>query len=330
MKMKAIHVIRKGLDTSLKIAETNRPEPGGHELLVKIEATALNRADLLQRAGNYPVPDGVSEILGLEMSGVVEATGEKVTKFKNGDQVFGLLAGGGYAEYCTIHQDLAMKKPESLSYEEAAAIPETFLTAYQALVWLGKISRNETVLIHAGASGVGTSAIQLARHLFDATIITTASQQHKLDACRELGADYTINYKDQDFADVITDELGSNAVDLIIDFVGAPYWQKNIDVLGMDGRMVYLSFLGGHRIENMSLVPILRKRLSIKGSTLRNRSEDYKIKLTKKFADQTLNLFRKGTIKPVIDSIFDWEKAEEAHKRMADNKNTGKIVLTGM
>lgn len=328
--MQAIDIIRNDSGTILEISETKRPEPDDHELLIKIEATALNRADLLQRAGNYPVPEGASDILGLEMAGIVEATGKKVTRFKKGDQVFGLLPGGGYAEYCVIHQDLAMKKPESLSYEEAAAIPETFLTAYQALVWLGEISNNENVLIHAGASGVGTTAIQLARHLFDATIITTASQQHKLDSCKKLGADYTINYKEEDFSEVITDKLGSNAVDLVIDFVGAPYWQKNINVLGMDSRIVYLSFLGGHKIENISLIPILRKRLSIKGSTLRNRTEEYKIELTKEFAEQSLDLFKENQINPVIDSVYHWENTEEAHQRMADNKNTGKIVLTGM
>ena len=329
MDMQAVHVIRNNSDTKLEISETIRPEPKNQELLIKVEATALNRADLLQRAGNYPVPEGASEILGLEMSGTVEAAGTNVTDFKEGDQVFGLLAGGGYAEYCTIHQDLVMRKPDRLSFEEAAAIPETFLTAYQAMVWLGELKQKETILIHAGASGVGTSAIQLASQLFDATIITTASQQHKLDTCKDLGADYTINYKEEDFREVITDQLGKHAVDVVIDFVGAPYWQKNIDVLAVDGRMVYLSFLGGHKIENMSLVPILRKRLSIKGSTLRNRSEEYKIKLTQEFSKHTLDLFKEGKLKPVIDSIYDWKDTEEAHQRMRNNKNTGKIVLTG-
>ena len=328
--MKAINVRNPGPDSILEIQDTPTPEPDGNELLVKIEATALNRADLLQRAGNYPVPEGASEILGLEMSGIVEAVGGEVTKFKEGDPVFGLLAGGGYAEYCTIHEDLAFKKPARLSFEEAAAIPETFLTAYQAMVWLGELKDKETILIHAGASGVGTSAIQLAKHLFDATIIATASQQHKLDTCKDLGANFAINYKEEDFRKVITEQLGENSVDVIIDFVGAPYWLKNIDVLAMDGRMVYLSFLGGHKIENLSLVPILRKRLSIKGSTLRNRSDGYKVKLTQEFADRTLDLIKKGKLKPVVDTIYNWEDTEEAHQRMANNKNTGKIVLVGM
>jgi len=328
--MKAIQVINPGKKSKLEIKQTPTPEPSDKEILVKIEATALNRADLHQRAGNYPPPVGASEILGLEMAGVIENTGPKVFKWQKGDHVMALLPGGGYAEYCTIHEDLAMPIPENLSFEESAAIPETFLTAYQTVAWLGEFQQNETILIHAGGSGVGTSAIQLARKLFNATVIATAGKEHKLDSCRELGADYAYNYKTQDFAKEISKDLGRNPVDLIIDFVGAPYWEKNINVLSRDGRLIYLSFLGGHRIKEMSLVPILKKRLSVKGSTLRNRTEKYKIRLTDDFALNVLPLFGQEKIKPVIDSVFDWEDTEEAHQHMADNKNTGKIVLNGM
>jgi len=328
--MKAIQVIKPGKKSKLEIKQTPIPEPSDKEILVKIEAAALNRADLHQRAGNYPPPEGASDILGLEMAGVIETKGPDVVKWQKGDCVMGLLPGGGYAEYCTIHEDLAMPIPENLSFEESAAIPETFLTAYQAVAWLGEFQQNETILIHAGGSGVGTSAIQLARQLFNATIATTAGKEQKLEACRELGADYAYNYKTQDFAKEISNDLGRNPVDLIIDFVGAPYWEKNINVLSRDGRLIYLSFLGGHRIKEMSLVPILKKRLSIKGSTLRNRTEKYKIRLTDDFASNVLPLFEPEKIKPVIDSVFDWEDTEEAHQYMADNKNTGKIVLNGM
>jgi len=307
-----------------------KPEPGDYELLVKIEATALNRADLLQKAGKYPPPEGESPVLGLEMAGVIEAVGPEVTRFEPGERVMGLLGGGGYAEYCTIHERMAMYIPDHYSYEEAAAIPEVFLTAFQALKLLGNIKKNETVLIHAGASGVGTAAIQLARQLFHARVVATAGSKKKLKTCSDLGADLTINYKKEDFSDVIQKKFGKNCVDLIIDFVGEPYWDQNIKVLGMDGRVVYLSMLGGAEISKMSLVPILRKRLTIRGSTLRNRDAEYKMRLTSDFMSYAEDHFSDGTIKPVIDSVFNWQDVEEAHQLMQKNKNTGKIILTGM
>lgn len=328
--MKAINIINPGDDSRLEIQEAPTPEPGDHEILVKIEATALNRADLLQRKGNYPSPEGASEIPGLEMAGIVDKAGSNVKRWKPGDFVFSLLPGGGYAEFCVVHEGMAMEIPESMSFKEAAAIPETFLTAYQALSWLGKLERNETVLIHAGGSGVGTSAIQLARQLFNARILTTAGKKQKLETCRKLGADFTYNYQKENFVKEITKDIGKNSVDLIIDFVGAQYWEKNIEALAEDGRMIILSLLGGHKVGNMSMAPILRKRLSIVGSTLRSRPDEYKIKLSQEFSTHTLDLFEQEVIKPVIDSVYDWEDVEEAHRRMAENKNTGKIVLVGM
>ncbi len=328
--MQAIQVINNDEQNTLEIGTVPDPELSAKTIRVKIKATALNRADLLQRTGNYPPPKGASEILGLEMAGIVEKVGNEVTKWNLGDRVFGLLAGGGYAEYCTIHEDIAMKIPENLPFDKAAAIPETFLTAFQALDWLGKLQEKETVLIHAAGSGVGTSAIQLAHHLYDAQIIATAGKQHKLDAAKELGANFAYNYKQQNYAEEIISDVGPDSVDVVVDFIGKPYWHKNMEVMAMDGRVVYLSFLGGHKIEELSLIPILRKRLSIMGSTLRNRSEQYKIDLTKDFAQKALSLFRTGTLSPVIDSTFDWTDTEQAHQRMQNNKNTGKIVLTGM
>ena len=328
--MQAIQVINNDEQNTLEIGTVPDPELSAKTIRVKIKATALNRADLLQRTGNYPPPKGASEILGLEMAGIVEKVGNEVTKWNLGDRVFGLLAGGGYAEYCTIHEDMAMEIPENLPFDKATAIPETFLTAFQALDWLGKLQEKETVLIHAAGSGVGTSAIQLAHHLYDAQIIATAGKQHKLDAAKELGANFAYNYKQQNYAEEIISDVGPNSVDVVVDFIGKPYWHKNMEVMAMDGRVVYLSFLGGHKIEELSLIPILRKRLSIMGSTLRNRSEQYKIDLTKDFAQKALSLFRTGTLSPVIDSTFDWTDTEQAHQRMQNNKNTGKIVLTGM
>ena len=328
--MKAIQVIDPGKKSTLTIGEAPTPQPTADEVLVKIKATAVNRADLHQRADKYPPPEGASEILGLEAAGVVEEVGEAVTHWNRGDRVSGLLPGGGYAEYCTMPEKMAMPVPKNVSLTQAAAIPETFLTAFQALKWIGDLQRAETVLIHAGGSGVGTAAIQLARQLVNAQIITTAGKDHKLETCRELGADFAINYKEQNFAEEIDKEFGKNAVDLIIDFIGAPYWQKNIDVLNTDGRIVYLSFLGGHKLDEMSLAPILRKRLKIMGSTLRSRSNSYKINLTQDFAEHTQSLFAEGTIQPIIDKEFDWKETEKAHQYMQDDRNTGKIVLIGM
>lgn len=312
------------------MGEFEDPKPGDHELLVKIEATALNRADLMQKAGKYPPPEGESPLLGLEMAGVVAETGSKVTNHKPGDRVYGLLGGGGYAEYCTIHEELAMEIPDNFSYEEAAAVPEVFLTAFQAVIWLGKLQQNETILIHAGASGVGTAAIQLAKVLRNARVAVTAGSDEKLSLCESLSADLMINYKEQNFAEVIEKEFGKNSVDVTIDFVGSPYWEMNVRSMAMDGRVVYLAILGGATVEKMSLLPILRKRLTISGSTLRNRTLEYKIELTNAFKFENSNHLKEGKLTPVIDSIFDWKEVENAHQRMLDNKNAGKIILTGM
>lgn len=328
--MKAIEIINPGKNSVLEIQEIPTPEPRADELLVRIKATAVNRADLHQRQGRYPPPEGTSPVMGLEMAGVVEKTGSRVSRWKRGDIVFALLSGGGYAEFCTVHEKMAMAIPQGFSFEEAAAIPETFLTAYQALNWLGGLSPASTVLIHAGGSGVGTAAIQLAHHLYNARIAATAGSRQKLEACEKLGASYTYNYKKQNFAKEIEKNLGENAVNLIIDFIGSPYWKQNMEILAMDGRLVFLSFLGGHKLEKASLAPLLQKRLTITGSTLRSRTEPYKIKLTQEFAEHTLDLFEQEILKPVIDSVYNWEDVEKAHQRMAENKNTGKIVLTGM
>jgi tumor protein p53-inducible protein 3 len=328
--MKALLVDDSQRIPVMKSGDFTDPLPEVGELLVKIEATALNRADLLQKAGKYPPPEGESPLLGLEMAGIVESVGRGVSKFKKGDHVFGLLGGGGYAEYCTIHEDMAMRMPDNLSFEEAAAIPEVFLTAYQAIEWLGELKMGETILIHAGASGVGTAAIQLAKILKHARIAVTAGSSSKLDLCNSLGADLLINYKERNYDEVIENEFGKNSVDIIIDFVGSPYWHKNIDIMAIDGRLVLLAMLGGSAVENMSLVPFLRKRLTVKGSTLRNRNNAYKSALTGKFSTDVINLFKNLKLKPIIDSVYNWNDVEDAHKRMANNLNAGKIILNGM
>ncbi len=309
----------------LKIGEVEKPKPSTKQILVKVNAAGVNRADIMQREGKYPPPKGASPILGLEISGVVEELGIEATKWKLGDKVFGLIPGGGYAEYAVIEEEMAMPIPNNLSMAEAAAIPEVFLTAYQALIYYGKILSDETVLIHAGASGVGTAAIQIAKEM-KAHIVVTASQE-KHDACTKLGAEKAINYKQEDFYNEVMNYTSNAGVDIIIDFIGGPYLQKNINCLKMDGRLIMLSLLSGSKVSELDIRNMVSKRLSIIGSALRSRSLDYRINLVKEFSSYALGKLSDGKLKPVIDKVYDWKDAAEAHKRIEENKNIGKIIL---
>lgn len=324
--MKAIIVREPGDAEQLTMGEVPTPEPTEEELLVRVKATALNRADILQREGKYPPPPGASPLLGLEMAGVVERVGSRCAGWKEGDRVFGLLPGGGYGEYCVIPGKMAMPIPENLSFEEAAAVPEVFLTAYQALFWLGSLQRGQRVLIHAGASGVGTAAIQLVREA-GAEPLVTAGSPEKLAACRELGAAEAFSYREGPFAPRVKEATGGRGVDLILDFVGAPYWEQNVECLATDGRLILISTLGGPKVEKVNLLALISKRIQVTGTTLRARSVDYKIRLTEDFARFALPRFRDGRLKPVIDRVFSWESVREAHRRMEANQNIGKIVL---
>nr|WP_297837489.1 NAD(P)H-quinone oxidoreductase [Ignavibacterium sp.] len=324
-KMKAILFDEPCAADKLYIGEFPKPEVGEEEILVEVKATALNRADILQRLGKYPPPTGASPILGLEIAGVVVAKGSKVFKWKTGDKVFGLIPGGGYAQYAVIHEEMAMRIPDKLSFEEAAAIPEAFLTSYQAIVWLAELKANEFILIHAAASGVGTAAIQLAREIGAKIIITASAEKHFI--CKELGADVLIDYKSQNFKDVVLNATNNYGVDVIIDFIGANYFNDNIDSLTRDGRLILLATLSGGKVNEFDVRQILTKRLKIVGSTLRSRSLDYQIKLTKDFYNFAYDKISSGRIKTIIDKVFDWTDVSEAHKRMEANKNIGKIVL---
>lgn len=301
------------------------PEIGAEEVLVKVAATALNRADVLQRKGLYPPPPGESDILGLEMSGTIVAKGAKVERWNLGDQVCSLLAGGGYATHVKIHQGLAMPIPKGVSLIDAAAIPEVFLTAYQAVCWLGKLKQGEKILIHAGASGVGSAAIQIARNLRASVIVTASS--HKHTTCLELGAEHAIDYKQKDFESLVKQYTDNRGVDLIIDFIGGPYFQKNINSLNIEGRLVMLGFLGGTALPKGNLGNILFKRLQIMGSTLRSRSLNYKTELSEALQTFAWPLFDQEKLKPIIDSKLPWEEVAAAHLKMEKNENIGKIIL---
>lgn len=323
--MKAIICDRPGGPDVMKWKETPIPEPSADEIRIKIKATAVNRADTLQRRGKYPVPDGVTSIMGLEMSGVVESVGSHVDSWNMGDEVFGLLPGGGYAEYAVIHKDMAWRKPEQLSFEQAAAIPEVFLTAYQALFWIGGLEEHSeaTVLVHAAASGVGTAAIQLAKKSGAVVIGTASAGKHNI--CKDLGIDWVIDYKREDFFEVISEEYGSG-VDIILDMVGANYFERNLKILNRDGRLVNIASLSGTKAE-INLLTLLSKRLRIEGTTLRSRSRDYQIKLAKACGDFCMPDWETGRLQSVIDCEMPIQEASEAHKIMEKNENAGKIVL---
>ncbi|MCB0629161.1 MAG: NAD(P)H-quinone oxidoreductase [Saprospiraceae bacterium] len=323
--MQAILIKSSGEAEQMYFGEIDRPSPGPNEVLVRIAYTALNRADILQRMGQYPVPPGDSPVMGLEMSGEIVMAGSEVRKWHPGDQVFGLLNGGGYAEYAIIHEDMAMPIPAGLGLKEAAAIPEVFLTAYQALHWIGKMKAGDQVLIHAGASGVGTAALQLAQLAGATSLVTASAGKH--DICRSLGAARTIDYRNEDFAEAVLEFTGSRGVDIILDFIAANYFQQNLRSLAVDGRIIMLALMGGIKVPDVNLAPILMKRLQITGSTLRNRSLEYKIRLTQDLFTYTREHFASGQLRPIIDTVFPWREVADAHRYMEANRNQGKILL---
>src|SRR5699024_4868966 len=265
-------------------------------------------------------------ILGVEVAGVVEKVAADVD-IEVGTRVMGLVNGGAYAAYTVMPADRAMVIPENLSFEEAAAIPEVFLTAYQTLFWIGKLRVDETVLIHAGGSGVGTAAIQLAKQIGQANIITTAGSKEKLDFCRSLGADVCINYKEQDFDQEVLKATNNKGADLILDFIGASYWKKNLDSIKIDGRWVLIGLLGGAKVEKFNLMHLMAKRIQLTGTLLTPRSDQYKADLTADFASSAYDLFKNQTLKPIVDRVFPFEEMQKAHEYMENNKNTGKIVV---
>lgn len=322
--MRAILVEEK--DQSLYIGDFEKPTIGPNEMLVKVKATALNRADLLQKRGLYPPPLGASPILGLEMSGIVEELGAKVTGWKKGDRVCALLPGGGYAEYVSIPADMGMRIPEQLSFEQAAAIPEVFLTAYLNMFWLGDLQPGQTILIHAGASGVGTAAIQLAKEI-GAKIIVTAGTPEKRELCLSLGADYAIDYKVGPFSQKVKDATDGQGVHLILDFIGASYWEENIRSLQFDGKLIIIGTMGGAKVKEVDLGKLLSKRIQVIGTALRTQTPEKKSQLTQDFSSFALDKFASGDMQPILDSTWDWKDANQAHAHMEQNRNAGKIVL---
>ncbi|WP_066309486.1 NAD(P)H-quinone oxidoreductase [Bacillus sp. FJAT-29814] len=322
--MKAITVKQPGGAEQLQVGEHEKPIPKDGELLIKVKAAAVNRTDIVTRESSSGYL--TNPILGVEVAGIVEKAGAGA-KTAVGTRVMGLVNGGGYAEYVLMPDDRAMVIPENLSFEEAAAIPEVFLTAYQTLFWIGHLRAGETVLIHAGGSGVGTAAIQLAKQIGQANVITTAGSKEKLEFCRSLGADVCINYKEQNFDEEVLKATKNQGVDLILDFIGASYWSKNLASIKVDGRWVLIGILGGAAIEKFNLMDVMSKRIQLTGTLLTPRSDEYKTALTTEFSSKALELFRTNKLRPIVDHVFSLNHVQQAHEHMESNRNIGKIIL---
>ncbi len=321
--MKAILVDANTEERSLSWADAPNPTLGADDVLVEVHATALNRADLSQRAGHYPPPPGASEILGLEMAGVISAIGERVRGWSVGDRVCALLAGGGYAEMVSVPAAMLMPVPRNWSMAQAASLPEAFLTAYVNLFQEASLSKGEVALVHGGASGVGTAAIQLCRSKGNPVVVTAGSDE-KCAACTKLGA-IAVNYKSEDWPARVR-EFHPQGVDVIMDMVGAEYLSANIGLLRTRGRLVFISTLGGANGE-VDIRQLMGKRLRLIGSVLRSRTLEEKIAIRNGFVTDFWDAIERGNILPLIDSVYPIILANEAHKRMAENRNTGKIVL---
>lgn len=324
--MKAIIVDAPGDEDVLQLREVDAPRLSDDSVRIAIAATAVNRADLLQRRGMYPPPPGASEIIGLECAGTISEVGAGVARWHVGDRVMALLPGGGYAEEAIAHEGSVMPVPESLSDEEAAAFPEAFLTAYLNIFQLGHARRGESVLIHGGGSGVGTAGIALCR-LREMKIFATVGSQEKAARLRELGVAHTINYKTSDFADEIARLTAQRGVDVILDHIGGAYFARNLASLARDGRLVIIGSMGGVRGSEIDVSSVLERRLSIIGSTLRSRSNEFKKELVAAFLEQFGEELRAGLLRPIIDRVFPLASAAEAHRLMKSSEHFGKIVL---
>ena len=320
--MKAVNVRE---DHSLVWGEVEQPIPGENEILVRVHATAINRADLMQRRGLYPPPPGASTVMGLECAGIVEQTGPGVTRFSIGDSVCALLAGGGYAEYAVVHEGSALPVPAGLSFEEAASLPEVYATAFLNIFMEAGLEPGGKVIIHAGASGVGTAAIQLCR-VFGSDCFVTAGSEDKVRYCMELGARAGSNRHEGSFLEHARAFAGQAGVDVILDPVGAAYLSDNVQLLGMGGRLVLIGLMGGTRAE-LDLAQLMIKRARIIGSTLRARPLSEKAQIMAELQQKVWPFIESGDIRPIIDARFPIEKVSEAHDLVASDQTIGKVVL---
>lgn len=329
--MKAWIANNAGGPENFELQEIDRPIAQAGEALVKVKAIGINRHDVMSRNSLKPDASLEDRVIGIEIAGEVVAVntdGTESSPVAVGDHVAGIITHGAYAEYARIPLSRAMVFPKDTPFTIAAAIPEAFMTAYQTIYWIGDLHQGERILVHAAGSGVGTAAIQLANHLSKAEIFATAGRQDKLDLAHSLGAKTTINYKEENFADVVADTTDQAGVDVILDFIGASYAEKNSRAIGQDGRWVLIGALGGTDVEHFDMGQLLFKRVKLEGTLLSPRSDEYKAQLVVELNERVVPLIADGSIKPVIDTVMDFDSLPDAHEYMEANKNLGKIIVS--
>jgi putative PIG3 family NAD(P)H quinone oxidoreductase len=309
----------------LKLAQCDMPTPAAHQVLIKVSAAGVNYPDIMQRKGLYPPPAGASPILGLEIAGTVAEVGTSVTNLAVGDRVCALVNGGGYAQYCLASACLCLPIPQNLTFIQAAALPETFCTVWSNLFDRGQLTAGETVLIHGGSGGIGTTAIQMA-NAFGANVFVTAGSDEKCQRCLELGASVAINYNQNDFSQVVLETTQNRGVDVILDIIGAAYFAQNIRSLAFEGRLIHIALQQGLKTE-LNLLPVMLKRLTITGSTLRARDDQFKADIAAKLYQYVWPMLEDGRIKPVIYAVLPLKEAYRAHELMENRAHIGKIVL---
>ena len=324
-KMTAIAISQPGGPRVLKPEQRDLPQPGEGEILIRVRAAGVNRPDILQRKGAYPPPPGASDLPGLEVSGEVVARGAGAVRWRIGDRVCALTPGGGYAEYVAVHASNALPLPEGFTFTEAAAIPETFFTVWHNVFERGALKSGETLLVHGGSSGIGTTAIQLAS-VFGAYVITTAGSAEKCEACQRLGADRAVNYKTEDFVAAVKDATSGKGANVILDMVGGDYVARNYRAAAIDGRIVQIATQGG-AVASADFSTLMVKRLTHTGSTLRPRSVEFKGEIAAALEAKVWPLLAARTVTPVMDMIFPLKEAWRAHERMEESAHIGKIVL---
>jgi NADPH:quinone reductase len=324
--MRVVEISQFGPPEVLRIAERPLPAPGPDEVLIKVVAAGVNRPDVVQRYGKYPPPPGASDIPGLEISGHVVSRGAKVVEWQEGDAVCALVTGGGYAEYCVAPQVQCLPPPGRLSLVAAAALPETFFTVWTNVFERGRLRRGESILVHGGSSGIGTTAIQLAR-AFGARVFATAGSDDKCAACRALGAEIAVDYNVVDWVEAVREATGGRGVDAVLDIVGGSYVSRNLDALAVEGRLLQIAFLKSSKVE-LDLMQVMRRRLTITGSTLRPRTPEEKGVIARQLREHVWPLLEQGTVAPVIHATFPLERAADAHRMMEESRHIGKIVLT--
>ena len=325
-EINCIEITKPGGPENLLLVKRETPKPNLGEVLIKVHAAGINRPDIMQRQGLYPPPPGASDIPGLEISGEIVEINTSNTKFKLGDKVCALVSGGGYSSYCSAPIQQTLPIPKGLSFIQAAAIPETFFTVWTNVFDRGNLSSDDTILIHGGTSGIGTTAIQLAK-CFGAKVFSTAGSDEKCLKAEELGAELSINYKKENFVEKINKHTNKKGVNIVLDMIGAEYFDKNLSILAINGKLIIIAFQGGFE-KNLNLLPILIKRLTVTGSTLRPRTPDEKGLIADSLYKKVWPLIEKGLVMPQIYGTYKLEDASKAHTLMESSQHIGKIVLT--